>query len=68
MSFTREGYPLLITAVILAALTFGLALRVRSWPIWLAAFALLLLSLIIAWFTRSTTLASALVTVPSVHG
>jgi len=66
VSFSREAYPLLITAVVLAALTFALALRVRSWPIWLAAFGLLMLALVIAWFARSTTLVSALINMPGV--
>lgn len=67
MSLSREGYPLLIAAVVLSALTFAVALRVRSWPIWLAAFGLLLLALLIAWFARTTPLASAWLHVPSVH-
>jgi len=67
VSFSREAYPLLITAVVLAALTFALALRVRSWPIWLAAYGLLILSLIIAWFARSTPMVSAYISVPAVH-
>ncbi len=67
MSFSREAYPLLITAVVLAVLTFGLALRVRSWPMWLAAYGLLVLALVIAWFARSSALVSAIISVPEVR-
>ncbi len=52
MSFAREGYPFMIGATIIAAITYVLALRLRSWPLWLAAFALTLIALWVAWFFR----------------
>jgi phosphatidylserine decarboxylase len=51
--FAREGYPFIIGAAALAALTFAAALRLRSWPLWLAAFVLTVLALWVAWFFRN---------------
>ena len=50
--FAREGYPFMIGAAALAALTFAAALRMRSWPLWLLAFALTVIALWVAWFFR----------------
>ena len=50
--FAREGYPFIIGAAALAALLFAAALRMRSWPLWLAAFLVTILALWVAWFVR----------------
>ena len=50
--FAREGYPFIIGATILAAVAYVFALRFRSWPIWLLAFALTIVALWVAWFFR----------------
>jgi hypothetical protein len=52
--FAREGYPLLLGAVGLAALTFSAALRLRSWPCWLAGYVLTLVALMVAWVYRAS--------------
>ncbi len=51
--FAREGYPFILGAVAAAALLFALALRQRSWALWLAAFVVLVLALWVAWFFRN---------------
>ena len=51
--FAREGYPLLLGAVGLATLTFAAALRLRSWPWWLAGYVLTLVALMVAWVYRA---------------
>ena len=43
--FARDGFPFMLGATALAALTFAFALRMRSWPLWLLAFALTVLAL-----------------------
>lgn len=50
----RAGYPYLIGAILIAAVTFAAALRFRSWPIWLMAFALTVLTLAVAWMVRAS--------------
>lgn len=50
--FAREGYPFIIGAAALAALLFAAALRMRSWPLWLAAFLVTVIALWVAWFFR----------------
>lgn len=50
--FAREGYPFIIGATALAVLTFALALRLRSWPLWLLAFIITIVALWMAWFFR----------------
>ena len=50
--FAREGYPFIIGAAILAIIAYSLALRMRSWPLWLVAFILTILALWVAWFFR----------------
>ena len=52
MNFAREGLLFIAIAAVIAASTFGLAISRRSWGLWLAAFALLLLALWIAYFFR----------------
>jgi phosphatidylserine decarboxylase len=51
--FAREGYPFMLGATALAAALFALALRQRSWTIWLAAFFALVIALWVAWFFRN---------------
>ncbi|MBL0172504.1 MAG: phosphatidylserine decarboxylase family protein [Gemmatimonadaceae bacterium] len=51
--FAREGYPFIVGAAALAALTFAAALRLRSWPLWLVAFLLTIVALWVAWFFRN---------------
>lgn len=51
--FAREGYPFILGAAALAAVLFTLALRQRSWGLWLAAFIVLILALWVAWFFRN---------------
>lgn len=48
----REGVPFILGALALAAAGFALALRQRSWPLWLAAFLLLVIALWVTWFFR----------------
>ncbi len=52
MSFAREGYVFIVSAVVLTAAVMATALARRSWPLWVAAFALALLTLWIAYFFR----------------
>lgn len=52
MNFLPEGYPFLVGMTLLAAVTFVLALRLRSWPLWLAAFGFVLLAIVVAWYFR----------------
>ncbi len=51
--FAREGYPFIVGAAALAALTFAAALKLRSWPLWLVAFVLTIIALWVAWFFRN---------------
>ena len=53
--FAREGYPFIVGAAALAALMFAVALRLRSWPLWLVAFLLTIVTLWVAWFFRNPT-------------
>lgn len=52
--FAREGYPYILGAAALAAITFAIALRMRSWQLWLVAFALTIITLCVAWFFRDS--------------
>ncbi len=52
MNVARDGVSLVLVATILAAGTFALALKLRSWSVWLAAFVLLLVALTFAWTTK----------------
>ena len=51
--FAREGYPYILGMVALAAMTFAIALRWRSWPLWLAALLLTIVALCVAWHFRA---------------
>jgi phosphatidylserine decarboxylase len=53
--FAREGYPFILGAALLAIVTYLVALRLRSWPLWLLAFALTIIALWVAWFFRDPT-------------
>ena len=50
--FAREGYPLMLGTAALALVLFAAALRLRSWPLWLLAFAATIAALGIAWSFR----------------
>jgi phosphatidylserine decarboxylase len=52
MSFAREGYIFIIIALALAGGAFAVALGRRSWPLWLLAFVLTLITLWVAYFFR----------------
>src|SRR5262249_2226542 len=52
LMFAREGYPYIIGAALVAAVAFTLALRLRSWPLWLAATPVTILALSMTWFFR----------------
>jgi phosphatidylserine decarboxylase len=52
VSFAREGLVFIAIAALIAAGTFALALNRRSWPLWLLAFILTLLTLWVAYFFR----------------
>lgn len=53
--FAREGYPFILGAAAFAAIAFALALRTRSWPMWLVAFVVTVAALSMAWFFRDQT-------------
>ena len=52
--FARDGFPFMLGATALAALAFAFALRMRSWPLWLLAFALTVLALCLSAPTAAT--------------
>lgn len=52
MSFAREGTPFIVIAALATAATYALALGRRSWPLWLVAFTLTLVTLWVAYFFR----------------
>ena len=52
MNFAREGLVFIAIAAFIAAGAFGFAVTRRSWGLWLAAFVLLLLALLVAYFFR----------------
>lgn len=52
MSFAREGTVFIASAMLAAAAVFALAVIRRSWPLWLLAFLLAVVSLWIAYFFR----------------
>ena len=52
MNFAREGWGFIVTATLIAAAAFGVALAKRSWPLWLVAFALTIIALWVASFFR----------------
>lgn len=53
--FAREGYPYILGAALIAAIAFAMALRLRSWPLWLVAMVLTLVALWVAWLFRNPT-------------
>lgn len=53
--FAREGYPFILGGAVLTAIAFALALRQRSWPLWLAALVVAIITLCVAWFFRNPT-------------
>lgn len=48
----REGVPFIAGALALAIAAFAFAIKQRSWPLWLAAFVLLVIALWVTWFFR----------------
>lgn len=52
MNFAREGLIFIVIAALIAAGAYALALRTRSWPLWLLAFLLTLVALWVAYFFR----------------
>ncbi len=52
MTFAQEGHALMLALVVASVLTFLAALKLRSWPLWLAAFGLAIVSLGVAWHFR----------------
>jgi phosphatidylserine decarboxylase len=52
LNFAREGLLFIAIAAIIAAGAFAFAVNRRSWGLWLAAFALLLLAVWVAYFFR----------------
>ena len=59
MTLMRDGLPFVVGATGVALLAFVLALRVRSWPLWLVGFASLLVALGLAWIFRAPVSAGA---------
>jgi phosphatidylserine decarboxylase len=52
VSFAREGLLFIIIAALIAAGSFAFALNRRSWPLWLAAIALAVVAIWVAYFFR----------------
>jgi phosphatidylserine decarboxylase len=52
MSFAREGLVFIGIAMALATATLVAAVAMRSWPLWLLAFVLMILALWVAYFFR----------------
>ncbi|HEX7019762.1 MAG TPA: phosphatidylserine decarboxylase, partial [Gemmatimonadaceae bacterium] len=52
MNFAREGLLFIVVAALVAAGTYAVALNRRSWPVWLLAFVLTIVSLWVAYFFR----------------
>ena len=52
MNFAREGLIFIVVAVLLAAGGYAIALKYRSWPLWLLAFLLTLIAIWVAYFFR----------------
>jgi phosphatidylserine decarboxylase len=52
VSFAREGLLFIIIAALIAAGSFAFALNRRSWPLWLAAIALVVVAIWVAYFFR----------------
>lgn len=52
MNFAREGWPFIAIATAIALGAFGVALRARSWPLWLLAVVITVFALWVAYFFR----------------
>ena len=52
MNFAREGLVFIVIAALLAAGGYAVALKFRSWPLWLLAFFLTLIAIWVAYFFR----------------
>jgi phosphatidylserine decarboxylase len=52
VSFAREGIVFIVIAALITAGAYAFALNRRSWPLWLVAFVLTLLTLWVAYFFR----------------
>jgi phosphatidylserine decarboxylase len=52
VSFAREGLVFIGLGIVLAASALVAAITLRSWPLWLLAFALLIVALWVAYFFR----------------
>jgi hypothetical protein len=50
--FSRDGYPYMLGTALAAMLLFAIALRLRSWPLWLAALAVSGIALCVSWYFR----------------
>jgi hypothetical protein len=50
----RYGLTLVLATTAAAIALFALALRARSWPLWLLAFAVTILALGVAWAARAS--------------
>ena len=50
--FAREGYPAILGATTAAVVLFAVALRLRSWVVWLLALAATVITLVISWGYR----------------
>lgn len=59
MSFAREGLVFIAIAAFVAAGTYAVALNRRSWPLWLLAFALTIVTLWVAYFFRDPARSAA---------
>ena len=52
MNFAREGFPFILGAAALSVIAFAFAVSRRSWPLWLLAFGLVVLTIYVAYFFR----------------
>ncbi|HMS03393.1 MAG TPA: hypothetical protein PKE51_10485 [Gemmatimonadaceae bacterium] len=59
MTIVRDGLPFIVGATGVALVAFALALRARSWPLWLVGFVSLVVALGLAWVFRAPASAGA---------
>jgi phosphatidylserine decarboxylase len=52
VNFAREGYPFILGSFVVTAGLYAGAVRLRSWPLWFAAFVFTILALWVAYFFR----------------
>jgi len=52
VNFAREGIPFILGAAALSAIAFAFAVSRRSWPLWLLAFGLVVVTIYVAYFFR----------------